>query len=71
MAKFTIFVIGLSDKSQEEDHARLHYEIKLQLKQPNLGWINPRFFAVHVPKRITFFHRKPPIHWSHNWSDHL
>jgi len=35
----------VSGKNQEEDHARLWDDIKLQLKQPNIGWINPRFFA--------------------------
>ena len=34
----TVLVMGLvSDKSQEEDHARLRDDTKLQLKQPNLG----------------------------------
>jgi len=32
----------VSDKSQEEDHARLQDDTKQQL---NLGWINPRFFT--------------------------
>jgi len=30
----------VSDKSQEENHAKLWDETKLQLKQPNLRWIN-------------------------------
>ena len=34
----TVLKTGLvSDKSQEEDHARLRDDTKLQLKQPNLG----------------------------------
>ena len=41
----TVWIMGLvSDKNQEEDNARLWYDTKLQLKQPNLDWINPRFF---------------------------
>ena len=36
----------VSNERQEEDHARLWDYTKLQLKWPNLGWINPRFFAV-------------------------
>ena len=33
----------LSDRNQEVDHAGPWDDIKLQLKQPSLGWINPRF----------------------------
>ena len=39
----------LSDKSQEMDHVRLWDDAKLQLKQPDLGWIKPIiFFAVYI-----------------------
>ena len=31
---------------EEVDHTRLWDEAKLQLKQTNFGWINPRLFAV-------------------------
>ena len=64
----TVWIVGLvNDKSQEED---LWDDTKLQLnsKQPNLGWINPRFFQCTLSQMFTIHHSKesflkmPPIH---------
>jgi len=38
--------------ASQEEHIGLRDDTILQLKQPNLGWINPRFFAVYFDNCI-------------------